>query len=187
MRIQPCRAPHGRDIVGTREKRLPCSIKPPALTVRAPRATDRDSTFKNISPISKPPASCSASIRRSTRTPNCIRWCAGNSSAACRRKSAAPFVFTNVADAKGRKYDIPVVVGALAASPQIYAIGMGRKVEEIGEAWMARDRAPDCAGHGRVCAVPGGRDHGRRSESAGRRSPHCRCQSRRPASTRRRI
>jgi UbiD family decarboxylase len=47
------------------------------------------------------------------------------------------FVFTNVVDAKGRKYDIPVVVGALASSPQIYALGMGRKVEEIGEAWMA--------------------------------------------------
>jgi UbiD family decarboxylase len=46
------------------------------------------------------------------------------------------FVFTNVTDAKGRKYDIPVVVGALAASPEIYAVGMGRKVEEIGEAWM---------------------------------------------------
>jgi UbiD family decarboxylase len=47
------------------------------------------------------------------------------------------FLFTNVTDAKGRKYDIPVVVGALAASPQIYAMGMGRKVEEIGQAWMA--------------------------------------------------
>jgi UbiD family decarboxylase len=47
------------------------------------------------------------------------------------------FVFTNVTDAKGRKYDIPVVVGALASSPQIYAIGMGRKVQEIGDAWMA--------------------------------------------------
>jgi 4-hydroxy-3-polyprenylbenzoate decarboxylase len=46
------------------------------------------------------------------------------------------FVFTNVTDAKGRKYDIPVVVGALSASPEIYAFGMGRKVEEIGEAWM---------------------------------------------------
>ncbi|HUD86555.1 MAG TPA: UbiD family decarboxylase [Xanthobacteraceae bacterium] len=46
------------------------------------------------------------------------------------------FVFTNVTDAKGRKYDIPVVVGALAASPDIYAMGMGRKVEDIGDAWM---------------------------------------------------
>ncbi len=46
------------------------------------------------------------------------------------------FLFTNITDAKGRKYDIPVVVGALAASPEIYAIGMGRRVEEIGDAWM---------------------------------------------------
>ena len=46
------------------------------------------------------------------------------------------FLFTNVIDGSGRRYDIPVVVGALAASPRIYALGMGRKVEEIGDAWM---------------------------------------------------
>ncbi len=46
------------------------------------------------------------------------------------------FLFTNVIDSHGRKYDIPVVVGALAASPKIYAVGMGCRVEEIGEAWM---------------------------------------------------
>jgi UbiD family decarboxylase len=46
------------------------------------------------------------------------------------------FLFTNVVDASGRRYDIPVVVGALSASPQIYAIGMGRPVEEIGQAWI---------------------------------------------------
>ena len=52
------------------------------------------------------------------------------------------FLFTHVIDAKGRKYDMPVVVGALAASPAIYALGMGRPVEEIGEAWMAAINAP---------------------------------------------
>jgi UbiD family decarboxylase len=46
------------------------------------------------------------------------------------------FLFTNVTDAKGRHYDIPVVVGALAASPEIYAIGMGQPVDAIGAAWM---------------------------------------------------
>jgi len=61
------------------------------------------------------------------------------------------FVFTNVTDAKGRKYDIPVVVGALSASPEIYAIGMGRKVDDLGDAWM-----------------PGGRHHRQGSQSAGR-------------------
>jgi 4-hydroxy-3-polyprenylbenzoate decarboxylase len=46
------------------------------------------------------------------------------------------FLFTNVTDSKGRHYDIPVVVGALAASPEIYALGMGQPVDRIGEAWM---------------------------------------------------
>src|SRR5713226_3493917 len=46
------------------------------------------------------------------------------------------FLFTNVVDAKGRHYDIPVVVGALAASPEIYAVGMGQPVDAIGQAWM---------------------------------------------------
>ena len=45
------------------------------------------------------------------------------------------FLFTNVVDSHGRRYDIPVVVGAFAASPKIYAMGMGRPVEEIGDAW----------------------------------------------------
>ena len=46
------------------------------------------------------------------------------------------FLFTNVIDSKGRRYDMPVVVGALAASPAIYAQGMGCPVDEIGDAWM---------------------------------------------------
>jgi UbiD family decarboxylase len=45
------------------------------------------------------------------------------------------FLFTNVVDSNGRCYDIPVVVGALAASAQIYALGMGRPVEQIEQAW----------------------------------------------------
>ena len=46
------------------------------------------------------------------------------------------FLFTNVVDGGGRRYDIPVAVGALAASARIYALGMGRPVEQIGEAWL---------------------------------------------------
>src|SRR6185503_18033938 len=33
------------------------------------------------------------------------------------------FLFTNVVGSDGRKYDMPVVAGALAASPEIYALG----------------------------------------------------------------
>src|SRR5712691_6250890 len=46
------------------------------------------------------------------------------------------FLFTNVIDGKGVRYDIPVAVGALAASPDIYAAGMGQPVANIGQAWM---------------------------------------------------
>jgi 4-hydroxy-3-polyprenylbenzoate decarboxylase len=46
------------------------------------------------------------------------------------------FLFTNVVDSSGRRYDIPVAIGALAANAQIYAIGMGQPVEEIGTAWL---------------------------------------------------
>jgi len=46
------------------------------------------------------------------------------------------FLFTNVVDGSGRRYDIPVVVGAIAASTDIYSLGMRRPVEEIGAAWF---------------------------------------------------
>src|SRR6202140_3670718 len=54
------------------------------------------------------------------------------------------FLFTNVVDSRGRHYDIPVAVGALAASPKIYGIGMGCPVEEIGAAWTRAIANPIC-------------------------------------------
>ncbi len=46
------------------------------------------------------------------------------------------FLFTNVIDSQGRQYDMPVAVGALAATAEIYAIGMGVEVADIGPAWL---------------------------------------------------
>src|SRR5215468_11335194 len=46
------------------------------------------------------------------------------------------FLFTHVTDATGRRYDMPVAVGAIAASAEIYALGMGCDVEDIGKAWL---------------------------------------------------
>ncbi len=43
------------------------------------------------------------------------------------------FLFENVVDSKGRKYNTPVTVAALAGSSQIYAIGMMCQPEEISE------------------------------------------------------
>ena len=90
---------------------------------------------RSISPTWRPPASWCASTARSTRTPSCIRWCAGSSRAASTRDERRAFLFTNVVGADGRRFDMPVAAGALSASAQIYALGMGRAVDDIGRAW----------------------------------------------------
>jgi 4-hydroxy-3-polyprenylbenzoate decarboxylase len=47
------------------------------------------------------------------------------------------FLFENVFDSKGKSYDMPVLLGALGASPQVYAIGMQcDDVSEIGTRWQ---------------------------------------------------
>jgi UbiD family decarboxylase len=74
-----------------------------------------------------------AAVNKDTELHPLVRWQFVGGVPEDKRRA---FVFTNVVDSKGRKYDMPVVVGALSASPQIYAIGMGCKVEEIGATWM---------------------------------------------------
>ena len=45
------------------------------------------------------------------------------------------FLFTHVVDGLGRRYSMPVVVGAIAANQAIYSVGMGIPVEEIPARW----------------------------------------------------
>src|SRR5260221_5913530 len=52
------------------------------------------------------------------------------------------FLFTNVVDGNGRRYDIPVVVGVIAASAEIYSLGMRREGGEIGAGWLAAIATP---------------------------------------------
>src|SRR5678816_1297369 len=53
-----------------------------------------------------------------------------------REQDRRGFLFTNVTGAKGERYDIPVAVGVLAASAEIYAAGLGVKVDDIGDVWV---------------------------------------------------
>ena len=46
------------------------------------------------------------------------------------------FLFTNVVDSTGKRYDIPVAVGAIAASAEFSALGRGCAVEQLGPAWL---------------------------------------------------
>ena len=50
-------------------------------------------------------------------------------------KDRKAFLFENVTDSTGRKYHIPVLIAAMAGSADIYALGMGCKVEEIPDVW----------------------------------------------------
>jgi UbiD family decarboxylase len=52
------------------------------------------------------------------------------------------FLFTDVIDGEGHSYDIPVLVGGLAASPEIYAAGLGVPVDQIGKVWMEAINEP---------------------------------------------
>jgi 4-hydroxy-3-polyprenylbenzoate decarboxylase len=72
-------------------------------------------------------------INKDTELHPLVRW---QFQGGLREDERRAFLFTHVVDATGRRYDTPVAVGALAASARIYAIGMGRPVEAIGDAWM---------------------------------------------------
>jgi 4-hydroxy-3-polyprenylbenzoate decarboxylase len=52
------------------------------------------------------------------------------------------FLFTNVVDVAGRKYDMPVAVGCLAASREIYALGLNCSVDQIPQKWMEAEKNP---------------------------------------------
>src|SRR5215212_5804465 len=45
------------------------------------------------------------------------------------------FLFTNIVDGRGRSYDMPVVVGALAANRAVYSVGMNCPVPAIQAKW----------------------------------------------------
>jgi UbiD family decarboxylase len=83
------------------------------------------------------------SINKDTEMHPLVRWQFRGGIEEPDRKA---FLFTNVTDGKRRKYDIPVVVGALAASREIYRIGMGCALDGINETWnraMAKPIPPN--------------------------------------------
>ena len=78
-------------------------------------------------------------INKDTELQPLVRWQFVGSVPESQRKA---FLFTHVVDGKGRRYDMPVAIGVYASSPQIYAQGMGQKVEDIGRSWVNAVRNP---------------------------------------------
>jgi UbiD family decarboxylase len=71
-------------------------------------------------------------INKDTEMHPLVRW---QFRGGIEEKDRKAFLFTNVTDSKGRTYDIPVVIGALAANRDIYRLGMRCELDEINEVW----------------------------------------------------
>jgi UbiD family decarboxylase len=78
-------------------------------------------------------------VNKDTELQPLVRWQFVGGMAEDQRRA---FLFTNVVDSKGKRYDMPVAIGAFASSPAIYAQGMGQKVEDIGQAWVDAIKNP---------------------------------------------
>ena len=59
------------------------------------------------------------------------------------------FLFTQPTDSKGRRFDIAVLVAGLAANRDVYRIGFGKPLDEIGADLGQRHRQSDPAARGR--------------------------------------
>ena len=93
-------------------------------------------------------------INKDTEMHPLVRWQFRGGIAERDRKA---FLFTNVTDSKKRTYDIPVVVGALAASREISRLGMGCPLENMD----SRHGFADRAARGERGALPRHRDRGK--------------------------
>ena len=71
-------------------------------------------------------------VNKDTELHPLVRWQFRGGIAEADRRA---FLFTNVTDSRGRSFDIPVVVGALAANQEIYRIGLNVPLAEIGALW----------------------------------------------------
>lgn len=71
-------------------------------------------------------------INKDTEMHPLVRWQFRGGIPEAERKA---FLFENVIDGRGRQYDMPVAVAALAASPQVYSVGLGRPIDEIPALW----------------------------------------------------
>jgi UbiD family decarboxylase len=78
-------------------------------------------------------------INKDTEMHPLVRWQFRGGIAEKDRKA---FLFTNVVDSKGKKYDIPVLVGGLAANREIYRIGIDCPFDEIDQRWVRAAQNP---------------------------------------------
>src|SRR6266436_5700789 len=72
-------------------------------------------------------------INKDTEMHPLVRW---QFRGGIEEKNRKAFLFTQPTDATGRRYDSAVLVAGLAASRDVYRVGMGMPLEKIGPAWI---------------------------------------------------
>ena len=72
-------------------------------------------------------------INKDTEMHPLVRWQYRGGIAEPERKA---FLFTQPTDSKGRRFDISVLVAGLAANRDVYRIGFGKPLDEIGPTWV---------------------------------------------------
>ena len=72
-------------------------------------------------------------INKDTEMHPLVRW---QYRGGVREEDRKAFLFTNVTDSKGRKYDIPVLVAGLGGNRAIYSLGIQCAIDKIREKWM---------------------------------------------------
>jgi 4-hydroxy-3-polyprenylbenzoate decarboxylase len=72
-------------------------------------------------------------INKDTEMHPLVRWQYRGGIAEADRKA---FLFTQPTDSKGRRYGMSVLVAGLAASRDVYRVGFGKPLAEIGAAWI---------------------------------------------------
>ena len=85
-------------------------------------------------------------INKDTEMHALVRWQYRGGIPERQRKA---FLFTQPTDSKGRLYDIAVLVAGLAANRDVYRVGIGRPLDEIGDTWVkaiAQPLAPRVVG-----------------------------------------
>jgi len=72
-------------------------------------------------------------INKDTEMHPLVRW---QFRGGVEEKDRKAFLFTRPTDGKGREYDAAVLVAGLAASREVYRVGMGMPLDKIGPAWI---------------------------------------------------
>ncbi|WP_174735214.1 UbiD family decarboxylase [Mesobacillus harenae] len=84
----------------------------------------------------------SREINKDTEMHPLVRW---QFRGGIKEEDRKAFLFENVTDSKGKKYDIPVIVGALSANREIYRLGLGGgdiDLKDINRIWSRAKTNP---------------------------------------------